>query len=729
MTPAATTRPDVFLSYAREDIAIARDIVAALDARGIEVSLDLTHIAPGEDYPSRLDDLLRSSAKVVFLATRDSLISAACAHERALARASGIPVLPVLVPDLPGSALPADLRQINYLRMADGPARADTLARLAGAVMTDLPWERARAEYGRMAARSPAAILRGRADVAEAEEWLIRRPRTAVAVADDIREMILHSRRHLTRLARAAVALLALVTLSLGALAATALDRSQRLGRLNGTLLAAEAERLAGELRTDAALLVMLEATDRAGPDSAGRIGAAFARVLDRPERERRFVIPGDATILERDNALYYRTGTQDELFRLDLELGPVRADVLPEVADSARARAATAGLDLVTRHYMTSGGDETHVDLFAQGDRAAGHEALAGIVVSSQQTAPSMFADLGGERITLAMADIDSVVVWRARGTSVEETRLPFAHVIAHAVALDHNTIMAVEPESREVPPAPRRVTILTLSAPQDRWIADRFDTADPVQAWPVTCLVTDPPDWGTWRWLDTSRVEFAAGNIAVLPDEMAQDLHERLLFSRQVLWPDEPYPCLYFTADGGWFNVSTQQGHGVYRTVDGAHLFTLPIARHAPFALTGTVGEALVSTDRRTVERLTLGPDGWTRTPVLQAPHFVVGMFLHPDQDLLLLTLLLGRGMVEVRAWSLADWREVARLGENYKFASPQLVGAGGVSIPELGTLIVPVTPDQGRVRAVAALSPGCRPERADDWRSSPCWPAELG
>jgi len=934
MTPVTSSRPDVFLSYAREDIAVAQEIVSALTARGLEVALDLTHIAPGEDYPARLDDLLRRAAKLVFVASPSSLVSDACGHERGLARTCAIPILPVLVPDLPGSALPPELRQVNYLRLREGPDRATILDRLADAVGTDLPWERARSEYGRIAVRGPGALLRGRAEVVEAENWLLNRPATATDVAVETRQMIQRSRRRLTGLARFGVAALALVTVALAGLAAMALDRSQQLDRQSGTLLAAEAERLSEELRTDAALLVMLDAADRAGPDNAARIGAAYARVLERAERERRFTIPGDALTFEHGNVLYYQSPSDGGLWRIDPDDGPQRIADWPGRLIAAQRVEPFEGFDLVTvtvtaerlsiayvdpstgtrgrmididlpvvewptwyeawigpdgrgilaarpteawisslyvrsdgdglggpeipviywaldlrvegqrattttmedvptlwvdatgqsqlrleqetgagamidgrpatvppyddRHgmfancvarglnpepqamvaqylarerainasapqtdeflpefnfdvlgnggvclstpghvvfsgsYWTSGGGETETQVFdhAAWDRA--EAPIASMTTYGNQPEPSLFV-AAVDRTTLAIADIDEVVVLRARQFGEDQTRIALAHRVERVVAVAEDRIVAVEARSFDDELPVRRVTVLRLPLLRHAWIAgieDSEDSEDPAPAWHATCLTTEPEDWDRHRWPTPGQIEVSPGHVATLPEALVLELREVPLGKRAILWPDEPYPCINFTPDGAWYMTSTQAGLAVYRTADGAHLFTLPIGRYTPFALTGTgtEGEALVSLDRRTIERLTRGPDGWTRIPVLHAPRFVSEMFLHPEQDLLFLTMLLGGGMVEVRAWSLADWREVALLGEAYKWASVIVDDDGVVAIPELGALFAPVSPAEGRRRAIAALSPDCLPMQDGDWRASRCWPAEL-
>lgn len=922
-TPVITTRPDVFLSYAREDLTIARRLTDVLRAAGIEVATDLTHVGAGEDWEKRIENLLRAAAKVIFLATPASVVSTACSLEISVARGEGKPVLPVLSADLPRSSLPYGLADVNYLRLGDDAAWASAVDRLTVAVTTDLLWERTKAEYAQQAARGQQVLIRGRREVAEAEAWAAARPATAAPVPDAVRAMITRSRRSRMITARVGVVALAIVTLALAGLSVTAIDRSQRLFRSTGALLPTEAERLATELRTDAALLVMLDAADRAGPTAAGRIGAAFARVLDRAERERRFLIQADAVTLVHGNTLYYQAPSTGAFWRIDPQNGPQRVadwpgqliaaqvvaeidgfdlltvtqivapsegpglegelviaytdpstgergasvtvplrtdwpayvlseigpdgkglisiwpeeswaraqpeDAAPVVApdwafdvsgnmvrqisadsdtypvlrvtaegqsflaagyrgddltgmegETASPEATTqdwpsmrledcvgrgvngpaaagfateltsrvndepqfeffqgdysricfdrAGFRVLASSLSTSAGVETIVWIYNDRNWSEGPGATAEVTTHGWQVDPDVFVSRDGTALSMAMADIDDVIVWRARNDVVDEIRVPFAHSVLQAVMTAPNTVMAVEPAVPAGQNQPRRVTVLTLPPAEDFTVRgdDRIELVE--QIWREACLVPEPSEYDSWRWVARNRIEVDAGAVITLPEALVTELHDLQFHEREILWQDENYPCLEFTNGGAWYSVSTQNGHAVFRSSDGAALFTLPVERYQPFALTDAEGEAYTSSDRRTVERMTLGPEGWVSVPVLAAPRYVSGILVHPEQDLIVLTTALGGGMVEVGAWTLADWRQIGRLGENYKWLTPEVDAQGRVIIPELALAIAPVSPEDGQVRALAALSSDCLPATEGDWRGSPCWPREL-
>jgi hypothetical protein len=353
---------DVFLSYARADLAMARRLAELLEAVGVSVVMDVNDVAPGEDWQVRLDQLLRTAAKVVFLATPASVQSDACAQELQVALLSGKPVLPVMQHGMLRDSLPEPLRRLHYTRLSEANDRASGIALLAGAIQTDLPWERQKAHY---LARSngPSGILYGQEEVALAERWALARPAEAAPVPDRVATMIARSRARLTRLLRYAAFGSAMIFLVVAFLALQAYQRSRLAELRNGVLLVNEAERLSGELRTDAAVLTLQHAADLvagAGPDSpeVRRVEAAMTRILDRAEREKRYEIPGDAGLISHANALYYLTPSGSGLWTVDPDVGPrkladwsgalVEVSPLPGNADFPLAMAVLDGAELV---------------------------------------------------------------------------------------------------------------------------------------------------------------------------------------------------------------------------------------------------------------------------------------------------------------------------------------------------------------------------------------------
>lgn len=322
------TTTDVFLSYAREDLDLARKLAGSLEARSLTVAMDLTHIGPGENYEERIDVLLRGAARMVFLASATSLASAACRGELEKAQAWGLQILPVLVSDLPGAELPETLRRINYLRLREDDLYETLIDRLATTLRTDLPWERTRADYALQAARGPKVLIRSRSDLREAEAWLLRQPARAQPVAEPIVDLIQRSRARYARQARALALGFGVLAAAFAGIAGLAMQRSTVAEQRQAVLMAAEAERLTEAGRTAEALLVALEAAALAPQDP--QVTAAFTLASGNAARQTTYRIPALAYTFEHQNALYFHDSATAELWRIDPATGPVRVGSLP---------------------------------------------------------------------------------------------------------------------------------------------------------------------------------------------------------------------------------------------------------------------------------------------------------------------------------------------------------------------------------------------------------------
>ena len=111
----------VFIAHASENKAIAQDIFYALSKKGLEVYLDENSLKAGEQFHTKLRDLILSSDYFVFLISQHSvsegsycLTELKFAEEKWAKEEKGF--VPVMVEDLDEQILPALLRQSNYLR-------------------------------------------------------------------------------------------------------------------------------------------------------------------------------------------------------------------------------------------------------------------------------------------------------------------------------------------------------------------------------------------------------------------------------------------------------------------------------------------------------------------------------------------------------------------------------------------------------------------------------------
>jgi formylglycine-generating enzyme required for sulfatase activity len=134
----AGERLKIFISYAREDRAIAESIELALRAQGHEVFFDRNALPAGEEYNIRIRRAIERCDLMIFLVSEQALDAGSYTlTELEIAGAiwphPGGRLLPVMLQRLPSSALPPLLRSVTVLQ-TDGnltAAVADAVHRLA----------------------------------------------------------------------------------------------------------------------------------------------------------------------------------------------------------------------------------------------------------------------------------------------------------------------------------------------------------------------------------------------------------------------------------------------------------------------------------------------------------------------------------------------------------------------------------------------------------------------
>lgn len=191
MTEAAPPgeKLNVFISYSRDDLAFSDQLQAALELTGFDTTLDRHGISGGEDWRSRLGNLIRDADTVVFVLSPSSARSDVCAWEVAEAIRLGKRIVPVLCRPLADANPPAALADLNYIFFYDEPRSPGSgfgsgLVRLVGALNTDLDWLREHTRYLQRASEwdggaRPANRLLSGTDIALAKAWVARRPKNA----------------------------------------------------------------------------------------------------------------------------------------------------------------------------------------------------------------------------------------------------------------------------------------------------------------------------------------------------------------------------------------------------------------------------------------------------------------------------------------------------------------------------------------------------------------------
>ena len=192
MTEAArqSKKPNVFISYSRDDLAFADQLDAALGAAGFGATLDRHGISPGEDWKKRLGDLIRDADTIIFVLSSSSARSDICAWEVTEAVRLGKRILPVLCRPLEGANPPPQLASLNYIYFFAEPKFPGSgfgkgLVDLVSFLNTDLDWMREHTHYLQRATlwddvgRPPDRRLLSGPDIASAKAWVARRPEDA----------------------------------------------------------------------------------------------------------------------------------------------------------------------------------------------------------------------------------------------------------------------------------------------------------------------------------------------------------------------------------------------------------------------------------------------------------------------------------------------------------------------------------------------------------------------
>ena len=179
----------VFISYSRADIDFADQLYAALELYGYDASMDRHEVSAGEDWKSRLSNLIREADTIAFVLSPASASSSICAWEVDEAARLGKRILPVVCRPLEGVQPPQRLADKNYIFFYPDKASPDTgfgtgLVQLTTALNTDLDWLR---EHTRLLVRATEWENAGRVEnrmlsgdqIAQAKSWAARRPANA----------------------------------------------------------------------------------------------------------------------------------------------------------------------------------------------------------------------------------------------------------------------------------------------------------------------------------------------------------------------------------------------------------------------------------------------------------------------------------------------------------------------------------------------------------------------
>lgn len=174
---AQPQRPDLFVSYAREDRPFVLRLTAALKATGKDVWIDLEDIPKSADWRAKIEAGIESTRAVVPVLSPDFAASDVCAEEVGHALRHNKRMVPVVCREVAAARLRAELNAPNWIFFREADDFDAALIELREALEIDLEWLDAHArllvravEWDR-ARRDTSLLLRG-SDLRTAESWL-----------------------------------------------------------------------------------------------------------------------------------------------------------------------------------------------------------------------------------------------------------------------------------------------------------------------------------------------------------------------------------------------------------------------------------------------------------------------------------------------------------------------------------------------------------------------------
>nr|WP_070958574.1 TIR domain-containing protein [Hyphomonas sp. Mor2] len=214
------SKPDeklkVFISYSRADVSGADELELALSDKGFEVLIDRHGILPGDDWRTRLGELILGCDTVIFLLSDTSAVSEICNWEVEEAKRLGKRMLVATIGETsPSIEPPPDLKGINWIHCWPNPAVPGSglirgVLELEQALQTDFEWLRDRTNYQGQARRwilrtdvngeeteglgATSLLLRGES-IAEALEWARLVPR-AETIPNEVNRFLEASEQH-----------------------------------------------------------------------------------------------------------------------------------------------------------------------------------------------------------------------------------------------------------------------------------------------------------------------------------------------------------------------------------------------------------------------------------------------------------------------------------------------------------------------------------------------------
>lgn len=361
--PQGASRPRVFLSYSRKDLARAERLRDLLRERGFNAYLDVHDIMVGEPFRKRLAELIRAAEKVVFLISPDAVESVECTWEVDHAESLGKSVLPVILRDTDPVAIPGRLQRLHFTFLRDAAELERNLNQLVTSLSLDLAWEREKSRINDVAlawdeAGRPRRLLLFAEDaIRTAEAWRDRSPESAPPPTPVQLAFIAESRRQRTRHQRRTMTTAVAVSIIMGITAVfaivqryAAVANAKSAEQRSAILSVDKARELARSGETDAALLMMIDAAQNFSvSDAPDTVIAAFAEVLGRAARETGFAVAADTVAFDAGASILLHSPSSGTVHAFSPEAGLSDRGTMPGNVIAAAELGRPGGMLFVT--------------------------------------------------------------------------------------------------------------------------------------------------------------------------------------------------------------------------------------------------------------------------------------------------------------------------------------------------------------------------------------------
>jgi WD40 repeat protein len=168
---------DVFISYAREDTAFARELHAALASHGKDAWVDWEGIIPTDEWRVEIRAAIEAAHTFVFVISPASVHSAMCLEELSFAVDLKRRLTPVKWSEVADALVPQALQNLQWIILRPDEPHDGPLNQLMEVVDKDLPWLRLdrrlhlRAREWQQRGRDATFLLTG-IELLEGQNWL-----------------------------------------------------------------------------------------------------------------------------------------------------------------------------------------------------------------------------------------------------------------------------------------------------------------------------------------------------------------------------------------------------------------------------------------------------------------------------------------------------------------------------------------------------------------------------